>query len=151
MLVDVVKLVENGKGVIRRTVPGLVWLQPMNECSGAGTDLPEQLYFSNVFSKFSWIVPRVIDVDGKFCGFTGTPIVSEVKNTRKVVETGAEIVQNFSAKDTETRRDFPGAMIADGLFRKLRVTIGDAQAVATFGEEGVNFAGEILDVLFGPF
>jgi len=151
MLVDVVKSVENGKGIIRRTVPGLVWLQPMNECSGAGADLAESLYFSNVFSKFSWIVPRVIDVDGKFRGFTGNPIIGDVKDASEMIETRAQVVESLSSENAETRGDFPGAVIANGLFRELRVTIGDAQAVATFGEKNIHFPGEILDVLFGPF
>jgi hypothetical protein len=41
--------------------------------------------------------------------------------------------------------------MADGLFRELKVTIGDAQAIATFGKEASTSQGDILHVLLACF
>lgn len=106
MLVDVVQEMQDRKVIVRRTVPGMVWLQSMNECSGLGTDLAESLYFSNVFSKFLWVVPRVVDVNGKLCSFAVPPAVGEMQQTGEMVETRSQIVQNLSGKNGETGGGF---------------------------------------------
>lgn len=140
MLVGIVKFMEHPKGMVVWGT-GLKWLGLLNDCFGSGRDA---LYHGG---RAGFVFLRFL-VDRKLPVTLGCLIR---QNEHDMVETGAQLVCDFSSKQAERER-----WVAEAIINKKEMQSAEfyvwlgPQGIST-SLKGIGIDCEMLDVLYGPF
>ena len=161
-----VELVENMDLQERRIVPvgSLVWLQTVDSCKRRDTE--DSLYFSTKTGMFHFAIkfsPHTFGrrfADGELdCASSPTPTFFGGKLPNDVVEGGAEVMDDFTSQDAQSRNCGSAKNALAEFLKGFSVLVRKDyvipfQVPPDFGQrryEGGNCGIEITDILVGPF
>jgi hypothetical protein len=140
--------VKSIKGVFER-LGGVIRLKPIDHIADGG--VRDSLYFSFVTGKTVFVPwPRFEDGEFDEVPTLPCPIFEGRKVPCNVVQTRAQVVDNFTDQDAKSQRDALLFKVLDCLQKKLHVLLGE-NWIAAFLEELVDLDLKIADVLLGPF
>jgi len=149
VLINSVQVVDDGKRLIRSTIPSVVRLYVLDDTQriAVGRDA---LYLSVVNGNFifrHWLFDEYGEGNGPFMG----PLVGVIgKHPHDMVERGPEMINNLASKDAKPGGDASVRMPSGPFIDSLLLLFADS-ACGVVGQEGGDFGVEIADVFVGPF
>jgi hypothetical protein len=146
VLIDNVHIVNDPDRCIG-SIRSVVWLKVVNESKNVGIRNP--LYFSFVSGKCIFL-DRLITENRKLdLPKAVAPVLIARKLPDDMVETGTQVVDNFTDEDAESRRYGEILMVLNSLKESLIIVLGESWVSARL-KKGIDFGIKIDDILIGP-
>ncbi len=153
MFVFVIKLLKDGKWVIRR-IHSLVRLEFFNEIeSGNRSIVQNSLYLSVVTGDFVFVAgSKRIDGENRKANPPGVlvPVLSIGEHPRDVFQRGTEMMNDLSSDNAESERNRVFGVELSKFLSRLLLIVTET-TFGAFTEKGDDLGIQIDDALFGPF